>query len=252
MQLLDKKIGLVTGAGGGIGRAIALVMAREGAKVLVADYDADGGQGTVDLIRQAGGEALFAKTDVTDEAQVQSAVAQAVSAWGRLDVACNNAALSKGFGLTHEYQREVFEHTLEYCLTNTWLCMKHEIAAMLKNNAGAIVNISSNSSLRGHAHNAAYASAKGAVNILTKSAAAEYGALGIRINAVSPGVIRTPGLERHFKEQPQVEAQLKAASVIGRLGEPHEIAEAVAFLCSDRASFITGQLLSVDGGNAVR
>lgn len=252
MRLLDKKVGLVTGAGGGIGRAIALAMAREGAKVLVADYDAEGGQATAELIKKDGGEALFVKTDVTDEAQVAAAVASAVDTWGRLDIACNNAALSKGYGATHEYQREVFEHTLEYCLTNTWLCMKHEIAAMLKAGAGAIVNISSNSSLRGHAYNAAYASAKAGVNILTKSSAGEYGALGIRINAVSPGVIRTPGLERHFKEQPQVEEQLKAASVVGRLGEPNDIAEAVVFLCSDRASFITGQLLSVDGGAAVK
>jgi len=252
MRLLDHKIGLVTGAGGGIGRAIATTLAREGARVLVADYDVEGGQGTVDLIKNAGGEALFVKTDVTDEAQVANAVAQAIAAWGRLDIACNNAALSKGYGPTHEYQREVFEHTLEYCLTNTWLCMKHEIAAMLSAGGGAIVNISSNSSLRGHAYNGAYAAAKGGVNILTKSAAGEYGAQGIRINAISPGVIRTPGLERHFKEQPQVEEQLKAASVVGRLGEPIDIAEAVAFLCSDRASFITGQLLSVDGGNSVK
>lgn len=252
MKLLENKVGIITGAGGGIGRAIALTAAREGARVLVADFNESGGEETVALIVNAGGEALFVKTDVTLEEQVAAAIEAAVLQWGALDFACNNAALSKGFGPLHQFEKEVFEHTLEYCLTNTWLCMKHEVIAMLKHKRGAIVNISSNSSLRGHAHNAPYASAKGAVNILTKSAAAEYGALGIRVNAVSPGVIRTPGLEKHFKEQPQVEDHLKAAAVMGRLGEPEEIAEAVVFLCSDRASFITGQLLSVDGGAAVK
>ena len=146
----------------------------------------------------------------------------------------------------------MFEQTLEMCLTNTWLCMKYEIAAMLNNGGGAIVNISSNSSLRGQAFNTAYAAAKGGVNILTKSSAAEYGARGIRINAVSPRVIRTPGVEKYFEEQPKLAEGLKKAAVMNRLGEPAEIAEAVTFLSSDRASFITGQILSVDGGGAVR
>ena len=146
----------------------------------------------------------------------------------------------------------MFDQTLEMCLTNTWLCMKYEIAAMLESGGGAIVNISSNSSLKGHAFNTAYAAAKGGVNILTKSSAAEYGSQGIRINAVSPGVIRTPGIEQYFEEQPDMAEGLKKAAVMNRLGEPNEIAEAVTFLSSDRASFITGQLLSVDGGGAVR
>lgn len=252
MALLNDKIGLITGAGGGIGRAIARVAAREGAKVLVADFNEAGGRETVALIEQDGGEALFQKTDVTSEEQVAAAVDLTVGTWGRLDFACNNAALSKGYGPLHDFDKKVFDETIEFCLTNTWLCMKHEALAMLKNGRGAIVNISSNSSLRGHAYNAPYAAAKGGVNILTKSAAAEYGSAGIRINAVSPGVIRTPGLEKHFQEQPQVEDRLKASAVLGRIGEPEEIAEAVAFLCSDRASFITGQLLSVDGGSAVK
>lgn len=257
MKILDGKVGLITGAGGGIGRGIALVAAREGARIVVADYSEEGGRETVEMIKKNGGEALFIKTDVTDEAQVIAAVEAGVKQWGQLDFACNNAALSKGFGPLHEFERPLFEHTLEYSLTNTWLCMKHEVIALLKNQKdplkrGAIVNISSNSSLRGHAFNAPYASAKAAVNVMTMSAAGEYGPQGIRINAVSPGVIRTPGLERHFKEQPQVEGHLKAASVMDRLGEPEEIGEAVAFLCSDRASFITGQVLSVDGGSAIK
>lgn len=252
MTILNNKIGLVTGAGGGIGRAIALTMAREGARVLVADFSEPGGRETVAQIEALGGQALFAKTDVTDEQQVQQAVAMAVQHWGRLDIACNNAALSRGHGPIHEFERGEFDETLTYCLTNTWLCMKHEIAAMLACNGGAIVNISSNASLKGQAFNTAYASAKAGVNILTKSSAAEYGAHNIRINAVSPGVIRTPGVERYFEEQPEIAKQLQRNSVFNRLGEPQEIAEAVVFLCSDRASFITGQLLSVDGGGSVK
>lgn len=252
MGILEGKIGIVTGAGQGIGRAIAQCFAREGAKVLIADFNAESGEETVAGITALGGEALFAYGDVSDEASVKDMVAAAVSAWGRLDIACNSAALSRGSGPIHEFTREVFDQTLEMCLTNTWLCMKYEIPAMLEAGAGAIVNISSNASLKGQAFNTAYAAAKGGVNILTKSSAAEYGSQGIRINAVSPGVIRTPGLEQYFTEQPKVAEQLKKVAVLNRIGEPEEIAEAVAFLCSDRASFITGQILSVDGGGAVR
>jgi len=252
MGLLENKVGVVTGAGQGIGRAIAMSYAREGAKVVVADFNEEMGTETVNLIREAGGEATFAFGDVSKEESVKAMVEAVLAAYGRLDIACNSAALSRGSGPIHEFERDVFDQTLEMCLTNTWLCMKYEIAAMLENGGGAIVNISSNSSLRGQAYNTAYAAAKGGVNILTKSSAAEYGAQGIRINAVSPGVIRTPGVEQYFEEQPEIAEGLKKAAVMNRLGEPEEIAEAVTFLSSDRSSFITGQLLSVDGGGAVR
>jgi NAD(P)-dependent dehydrogenase (short-subunit alcohol dehydrogenase family) len=252
MGILQGKVGVVTGAGQGIGRAIAQVYAREGARVMVADFNEAAGQETVDLIRAAGGEASFCFGDVSKESSVKEMIEATVAAYGTLNIACNSAALSRGSGPIHEYEREVFEQTLEMCLTNTWLCMKYEIPAMLAAGGGAIVNISSNSSLRGQAYNTAYAAAKGGVNILTRSSAAEYGALGIRINAVSPGVIRTPGVEKYFEEQPKLAEGLRKAAVMNRLGEPEEIAEAVAFLSSDRASFITGQILSVDGGGAVR
>jgi NAD(P)-dependent dehydrogenase (short-subunit alcohol dehydrogenase family) len=252
MGLLEDKVGVVTGAGQGIGRAIAMSYAREGASVVVADFNEDSGSATVDLIRAAGGEATFAFGDVSKEASVKAMIDTVVETYGRLDIACNSAALSRGSGPIHEYTREVFDQTLEMCLTNTWLCMKYEIPAMLASGGGAIVNISSNASLKGQAFNTAYAAAKSGVNLLTKSSAAEYGAQGIRINAVSPGVIRTPGVEKYFEEQPQMAEGLKKAAVMNRLGEPEEIAEAVTFLSSDRASFITGQLLSVDGGGAVR
>jgi NAD(P)-dependent dehydrogenase (short-subunit alcohol dehydrogenase family) len=252
MGSLDNKTGLVTGAGMGIGRAIAIAMAREGARVAVADFNAETGAETVQLIEDDGGEALFVQGDVSVETQVAAMVDTAVERFGGLDIACNSAAVSRGSGPIHEYSREVFEQTLDLCLTNTWLCMKYEIPVMLRAGAGAIVNISSNASLRGQAFNTAYAAAKSGVNTLTKSAAAEYGGQGIRINAVSPGVIRTPGLEQYFAEQPQMKEGLERAAIMNRLGEPAEIAEAVVFLLSDRASFITGQLLSVDGGGAVR
>jgi 2,5-dichloro-2,5-cyclohexadiene-1,4-diol dehydrogenase 1 len=252
MSLLENKVGLVTGGGMGIGRAICLGFSREGAKVVVADFNAEAGQETVQLIQEAGGEAVFAKGDVSKEDEVQATIQAAIDAFGRLDIACNSAAVSRGSGPIHEYTHEVFNQTLDLCLTNTWLCMKYEIPVMLASGGGAIVNISSNASLKGQAHNTAYAAAKGGVNILTKSSAAEYGAEGIRINAVSPGVIRTPGIEQYFEEEPQFRQRLERAAVMNRLGEPEEIAEAVIFLCSDRASFITGQLLSVDGGGAVK
>lgn len=252
MGMLDNKVGIVTGAGQGIGRAIALSYASEGAQVVVADFNEEMGRETVRLIEESGGTAAFSFGDVSKEESVKAMVDVAVSTYGRLDIACNSAALSRGSGPIHEYERSVFDQTIEMCLTNTWLCMKYEIAAMLTTGGGAIVNISSNSSLRGQAYNTAYAAAKGGVNILTKSSAAEYGAQGIRINAVSPGVIRTPGVEKYFAEQPKIAEGLKKAAVMNRLGEPEEIAEAVTFLSSDRASFITGQILSVDGGGAVR
>jgi len=251
-MLLSDKIGLVTGGGMGIGRAICLAYAREGAKVVVADFNPESGAETVQLIRESGGDALFVQADVSDEAQVKAMVETAVAHYGRLDIACNSAAVSRGSGPIHLFEKNVFDDTLNKCLSNTWLCQKYELSAMLEQGAGSIVNISSNASLRGQVYNTAYAAAKAGVNILTQSSAAEYGSKGIRINAVSPGVVRTPGVEKYFAEQPKIAEGLKRAAVMNRLGEPEEIAEAVVFLCSDRASFITGQILSVDGGAAVR
>ena len=252
MTMLTNKTGIVTGAGQGIGRAIAMACAREGAQVVVADFNEEAGRETVQLIEQTGAAAVFAFGDVSVEASVKDMVDTALEAYGRLDFACNSAALSRGSGPIHEYERSTFDETLEMCLTNTWLCMKYEIPAMLENGGGAIVNISSNASLRGQAFNTAYAAAKSGVNVLTMSSAGEYGKQGIRINAVSPGVIRTPGIEQYMEEQPKIAEGLLKSNVMGRLGEPGEIAEAVVFLCSDRASYITGQVLSVDGGNAVK
>ena len=251
MQMLENKVGLVTGGGVGIGRAICEAFAREGAKVIVADFNAETGQETVAAIKVAGGDAHFVAADVSDEDQVKVMIETAIRVYGGLDIACNSAAVSRGSGPIHEFERSVFDDTLEMCLTNTWICLKHE-AMLSSGKGGSIVNISSNSSLRGQPYNTAYAAAKSGVNILTKSAAVEYGKKGIRINAVSPGVIRTPGIEKYFKEQPKIAEALERSAAMNRIGEPSEVAEAVVFLCSDKASFITGQLVSVDGGSAVK
>ena len=252
MGELAGKSALVTGAGVGIGQAIALAMAAAGAKVLVVDLNEETAEATRAAITEAGGEAVTFIADVSDEARVAEMVQCAVDRFGQLDIACNSAAVSRGSGPIHTFEKSVFDQTLDLCLTNTFLCMKYEIEAMLASGGGSIVNISSNASLKGQPYNTAYAAAKSGVNLLTKSAASEYGHKGIRINAVSPGVIRTPGVEKYFEEQPKIAEGLKQAAVMRRLGEPSEIAEAVTFLASDRASFITGQLLSVDGGASVK
>ncbi|MBQ0796925.1 SDR family NAD(P)-dependent oxidoreductase [Zhongshania sp.] len=250
--VLRGKIALVTGGATGIGHAICEQLAIEGASVALIDINRDAGETAALALQRHGVESAFFYCDVSDEQQISAMVTAVLERFGRLDIACNNAALSRGSGPIHQFSRAVFDQTLEMCLTNTWLCMKYELEAMLAQGGGAIVNISSNASLRGQAFNTAYAAAKGGVNILTKSAAAEYAAQGVRINAVSPGVIRTPGLENYFKEQPKAEEQMNKVTPMRRLGEPSEIANAVAFLLSEKASFITGQLLSVDGGGAVR
>jgi NAD(P)-dependent dehydrogenase (short-subunit alcohol dehydrogenase family) len=252
MGLLDGKVGLVTGAGRGLGRTTALSFAAEGARVIVADRDAESGEETAELVREAGGEALFVETDVREPEQVEAMVARTVSEYDRLDCASNNAAAGAFYALTPDLPVDKWELAISVTLTGVWLCMKYEIPAMLESGGGSIVNVSSASSVKGEALLAAYAAAKGGVNTLTMTAAAEYAERGIRINAVLPGGIRTPAIEHYFEAMPEIRERTIRAHAMNRLGEPEEIAEAIVWLASDRASFVTGHLLHADGGVLIR
>jgi NAD(P)-dependent dehydrogenase (short-subunit alcohol dehydrogenase family) len=246
-QMKDK-VALVTGGSAGIGRAAALAFAREGAKVVVADVQVAGGQETVRLIGDAGGEAVFVRTDVASPAEVQALVEQAVQRYGRLDCAFNNAGIEGTLAPTAECSEENWNRTLEINLKGVWLCMKAEIAQMLKQGGGAIVNTASVAGLVGFQNLPAYCASKGGVVQLTRTAALEYAKMGIRINAVCPGVIRTAMVERVTGGNPQTEAQFVAMEPVGRMGTPEEVAAAVVWLCSDAASFVTGHPMVVDGG----
>jgi NAD(P)-dependent dehydrogenase (short-subunit alcohol dehydrogenase family) len=245
---VDGKIALVTGGGSGIGRATALTFAREGAKVVVADVVVEGGEDTVGQIKAAGGEAMFVKTDVARAAEVDAVVKAAVATHGRLDCAFNNAGVEGMLQTTVEYGEAHWDRVLAINLKGVWLCMKYEIAQMLKQGSGAIVNTASAAGLVGFPHLSAYVASKHGVVGLTKTAALEYAKAGIRVNAVCPGGIRTPMLERAFKMMEGFAEAAVASEPVGRLGQPGEIAEAVVWLCSDAASFITGVPMAVDGG----
>ena len=250
-RLLEGKVGLVTGAGSGIGRATALVFAREGARVAAVDWNRRGADETVELVRAEGFEACAFLADVSDEASVKAMIDGVVGRFGRLDCASNNAALGAGFHATTELDRARWDRCLSVTLTGVWLCLKYEIPAMLASGGGAIVNISSQSGIKGQVRQAAYAAAKGGVIALTKTVAAEYATRGIRVNSVAPGGIETPGLASYFENNPEIREATLAVHAMRRLGKPHEIADAVAYLCSDRSSYVTGDVLLVDGGIGV-
>jgi len=239
---------LVTGAAGGIGRAAALAFAAAGARVAVVDVDAKGGEDTVAMIAQPGGEAFFVKTDVSQSAQVEAMVAAVVERWGRLDCAFNNAGIEIEHLPLADSDEATFDRVIGVNVKGVWLCMKHEIRQMLKQGGGAIVNTASVAGLVGAPLMPLYAASKHAVVGLTKTAAAEYGKAGIRVNSVCPGIIRTPMLERALEREPRREKSILKAHPIGRLGEAEEIANAAVWLCSDAASFVTGHQLAVDGG----
>src|SRR2546427_2323023 len=246
---LDGKIALVTGGSSGIGRASALAFAREGAKVVVVDVTAEGGQETVRLIKEAGGEARFLKVDVARAAEVETLITQTVAAYGRLDCAYNNAGIEGAFVSTAEYPEADWDRVLAINLKGVWLCMKYEILQMLKLGSGTIVNTASIMGLVGSwSGSGAYNASKHGVVGLTKTAALEYAKVGLRVNAVCPGYIRTPLLAETLTRQPELAAQIVARHPVGRMGQPEEIAEAVVWLCSDAASFVTGHTMTVDGG----
>jgi NAD(P)-dependent dehydrogenase (short-subunit alcohol dehydrogenase family) len=245
--MVEGKVVLVTGAGSGIGRASAIAFAREGAKVVVSDLDEAGGKGTVDLLTQSSHEALFLRTDVTDEMQVEALVRGTIEAFGRLDCAHNNAGITGALGSVHEIEFDGWQHTLTTNLASMFLCMKHEIRAMLKQGGGAIVNTASGAGVVATPGLSPYCASKHGLLGLTKTAALENARTGIRINAILPGSIDTPMLRRFMGVDPRIEKLIRAGQPGGRLGRPEEIAEAAVWLCSDRASFVSGSSMIVDG-----
>ncbi len=247
-MLLAGKVGLVTGGGDGIGRATAITFAKDGAKVAVADIRLKAAEETVSLIKALGGEAIAIEADVSNEESVKAMVEKTVATFGSLDCASNNAALGGGFNMIPDVEADNWDRCHSVTLKGVWLCLKYEIPAMLANGGGAIVNIASLSGVRGETMQSPYSAAKGGVIALTRTAAAEYAQKGIRVNAVNPGGIRTKALVGYFKSVPGAEKETAGVHAMRRLGEPEEIADAVAYLCSDRSSFITGHALNVDGG----
>ena len=245
---LEGKVGLVTGGTSGIGRDTAILFAKAGVKVVVAGRRDVEGEKTVGLVRAAGGDGLFVKTDVSKASQVEALIQKVVERFGRLDVAFNNAGIEGVWVPIVRQSEEDWDRTIDINLKGVWLCLKYEIRQMLKQGGGgAIVNMASVAGLIGSAGAAVYCASKHGVLGLTKSAALETARSGIRINAVCPAVIETPMAERIFGA-PEVQKWVLGLHPIGRFGSPEEVAEAVVWMCSDRASFMTGQSLVLDGG----
>ena len=249
---LEGKVALVTGGASGIGRATALTFAREGAKLIIADMNAEGGQQTVHMITEQGGEATFVRTDVSKAVEVQALISQAVATYGRLDCAHNNAGVSSPVRASiADYPEEDWHRVIAINLTGVWLCMKYEIPQMLKQGGGTIVNTASICGLVGLERMPAYNASKHGVVGLTRTAALEYAPKNIRVNCVCPGAIRTAMMER-FLDRGASEQDMIAAEPIGRMGQPEEIAQGVIWLLSDAASFVTGHAMAIDGGWVAR
>jgi NAD(P)-dependent dehydrogenase (short-subunit alcohol dehydrogenase family) len=245
---LQGKVGIVTGGTSGIGRDAAVLFAKAGAKVVVAGRREAEGNETMDMVRAAGGDGLFVKTDVSQAADVHALVQKTVEKFGRLDVAFNNAGVEGKWGSIAEQSEEDWDQTIDINLKGTWLCLKYEIQQMLKQGGGgAIVNMASIAGLIGSSGAATYCASKHGVMGLTKAAALENARSGIRVNVVCPAVIETPMGDRLWGE-PETNKFIRGLHPIGRFGMPMEIAEAVVWMCSDRASFMTGQSLVLDGG----
>ncbi len=249
--MLKNKVALVTGASSGIGRAVALAWAREGAKVVVSDVNRDGGEETAAMVRAQGGDALFVAADVGKPADGEALVAQTLARYGRLDIACNNAGIGGPQAATADYPLDGWAQVININLSGVFYGMKYQIPAMLKGGGGSIINMASILGAVGFAGAPAYSAAKHGVLGLTQAAALEYSAQGVRINAVGPGFIHTPmiaGLE----QDAAATAMLVGAHPIGRLGRAEEVAELVVWLSSDKASFVTGGYYPVDGGYLAR
>ena len=246
---LNGRTALVTGGGSGLGRAAATYFSGAGANVVVADLPGRGGQQTVGMIEAAGGKAIAVDVDVTVDAQVEEMLRVTVDTFGGLQCAMNSAGTTTSSRTsTHDFERAEFERVLTVNLTGTWLCMKHQIGQMLHNGGGAIVNLSSIYGLVGAAGTAAYTASKHGVAGLTKTAAIDYARQGIRVNAISPGYIRTPMVQGVLDVQPELEKWMASRTPMGRIGSPEEIGQVAVWLCSDAAAYVNGLIMPVDGG----
>jgi NAD(P)-dependent dehydrogenase (short-subunit alcohol dehydrogenase family) len=242
------KVVIITGASFGIGKATALAFAKEGAKLVISDVQDKEGEHLAEQIRTQGNDCIYVHCDISKPAEVQKMVSETVNRFGRLDIAYNNAGIEGEMGFTAAGSEENFDHVIGINLKGVWACMKYEIPEMLKNKKGIIVNCSSVAGVVGSQGLPVYVASKHGVNGLTKSAALEYASQGIRINSVCPAGVHTPMLDRIMETSPGLKDQMNAMHPIGRVAQPKEIAEAVLYLCSERASFITGHELLVDGG----
>lgn len=245
---MEGKVALVTGGGSGIGRATAQAFAKKGVKVAVADIDADGGQETVKMIKDTGGQAAFFHVDVSKEDEVKGLIDKVVDTFGGLNFGFNNAGIEGAQTPLHETDSSNWDKIIAINLSGVFYCLKYEITHMLNNGGGAIVNTSSVGGLVGVGNLSAYVASKHGVSGLTRCAALEYSAQGIRVNSVHPGAIRTPLFDRALEENPELDVVFNSMHPIGRAGEPHEIANAVVWLCSGEASFVTGHTMAIDGG----
>ena len=250
---LENKVSLVTGGGQGIGEGIAKVLASHGSKVMIVDLNSKSAEKVAKEINSLyPNSAAFFEADLTDSKAINSMIDTTLSTFTKLDCICNNAAASKGLGPVENYSLKDVQATLDLTFTSLWKCLQVEVKSLKEQSIPAsIVNISSNSAIRGYAFNSIYAASKAAVNNLTQSVAKEVARNGIRVNAVSPGTINTPGVRQYFEAEPKAKEMLEKSSLLRRIGEPEEIGELVSFLLSDRSSFITGQVISVDGGSSI-
>ena len=245
------KVAFVTGAGNGIGRAAALAFARAGASVTVADVSEQDNRETARMIEEIGGRALALKCDVSRNDEVRRALDETAKTFGRLDFAFNNAGIEYTIQPAAEVTEEEWDRIIDIDLRGVFLCMKHEIPLMLRQGGGAIVNTSSGAGVKGFKGGAAYVAAKHGVVGMTKAAALDYAQSNIRINAVCPGIIDTPMMDRFSGSTPEGRQAVIAQEPVGRMGTPEEIAAAVVWLCSDSASFVVGTAMVVDGGQTV-